>query len=389
MPWRTATVETERARFVLEAQLGEDLSFSELCRRHGISRPTGYKWLQRAEKEGLTALQDRSSRPHSCPHAMAPATEARILEIRKRRGWGARKIRRVLLREIETVPSVDAIHRALDRAGKVDHSKPRRRRTHPGRPLPMPDEPNATWTADFKGEFRTRDGHLCFPLTVQDGYSRFLLECRGMLRLDLQATIRRFRALFREFGLPDRIRTDNGHPFASTAIARLSQLSVWWITLGVAPELIEPGKPQQNPRHERMHRDLKKETASPPRAHLRAQQGCFNRFRQIYNVERPHEALAMETPSAVYVPSAQPYVERADPLEYPAHFEVRLVSQDSTIRWKSRKVFVSHLLGRQNVGLEQIADAVWSVYFGPVHLGWLDEADFRIMDVRERKKRRR
>ena len=153
MPWRTATVETERARFVLEAQLGEDLSFSELCRRHGISRPTGYKWLGRAEKEGLTALQDRSSRPHSCPHAMAPATEARILEIRKRRGWGARKIRRVLLREIDTVPSVDAIHRVLDRAGKVDHSKPRRRRTHPGRPLPMPDEPNATWTADFKGEF--------------------------------------------------------------------------------------------------------------------------------------------------------------------------------------------------------------------------------------------
>jgi transposase InsO family protein len=389
MPWRTPTVETERARFVLEAQLA-DLPFAELCRRHGISRPTGYKWLRRADEQGLSGLHDRSRRPRSCAHATPEHVVERILQVRKRRGWGARKIRSVLKKDpgLQAVPTVDTIHRVLDRHGCVEHTKARRRRTHPGPPLPFPDEPNGTWTADFKGEFRTRDGYLCFPLTVQDGYSRFLLECRGMLRLDLQATIQRFRHLFRELGLPLRIRTDNGHPFASTAIGRLSQLSIWWITLGITPELIEPGKPQQNPRHERMHRDLKKETASPSRADLRAQQRCFNQFRRTYNYERPHESLAMQTPATLYRPSARAYSERPEPITYPAHFEVRLVSQDSTIRWKARKIFVSHLLGRKEVGLEQIADGIWSVYFGPVHLGWLDEADYRIMDVTGGKRRR-
>ena len=390
MPWRTSSVETERARFVLEAELS-DLSFAELCRRHGISRPTGYKWLERYEGQGVDGLGDRSRRPHSCPHATPQHVVDRILEVRKRRGWGARKICGVLAKDpaVDPVPTVDTIHRVLDRNGYIDHRKPRRRRTHPGPPLPIPEEPNSTWTADFKGEFRTGDGHLCFPLTVQDGYTRFLLDCRGMLRLDLQATMRRFRHLFREVGLPERIRTDNGHPFASTAIAGLSQLSVWWISIGILPELIEPGKPQQNGRHERMHRTLKEDAASPPRADLRAQQARFNGFRRVFNHERPHEALAMQTPSDLYHPSPRTYTEHPQPLEYPAHYELRLVSQDASIRWHSRKVFVSSLLGRRWVGLEQVRDGVWSVYFGPVHLGWLDEADFRIMDVKERTKRRR
>jgi hypothetical protein len=210
-----------------------------------------------------------------------------------------------------------------------------------------------------------------------------------MLRIDLQATIRRFRHLFREFGLPRRIRTDNGAPFASTAIAGLSQLSVWWIGLGIKPERIEPGKPQQNGRHERMHRTLKKETALHPRAHLRAQQSCFNEFRRIYNHERPHESLNMETPAAVYSPSPRPFTTRPEPLEYPGHFEIRRVSGDSTLRWRCRKVFVSSLLKQHSVGLEQVAEDVWSLFYGPVHLGWLDEADCRIMDVKERSRRRR
>lgn len=390
MPWSTITVETERARFVLEAQLS-DLSFSELCRRHGISRPTGYKWLERVEGEGFDGLKDRSRRPHSCAHAIPAELVDRILALQKRRRWGARKLRRLLQDDpaVDVVPSVDTVHRILARHGRVNHSKPRRRRTHPGPPLPFLEEPNGTWTTDFKGEFRTRDGHLCFPLTVQDGHSRFLLDCRGMLRLDLDATFRRFRHLFREFGLPQRIRSDNGHPFASTAIARLSQLSVWWIELGITPELIEPGKPQQNPRHERMHRDLKRETALSPRANLRAQQDSFNRFRRIYNHERPHEGLNLETPASFYRPSPRPYTDSPDRLEYPLHFESRRVSGDHTLRWKNRKVFVSTLLKRRLVGLEQVADGVWSVYFGPLHLGWLDEADFRIMDVKERSRRQR
>lgn len=387
MPWRTATVETERARFVLEAQLSDE-SFSEICRRHGISRPTGYKWLERG-KQDLTALADQSRRPLSCSHATSADVVEQILEIRKRRGWGARKIRRVLKNKLacESLPSVDTVHRILDRHDLVQHGKARRRQTHPGPPLPFPDYPNGTWTADFKGEFRTRDGNLCFPLTVQDGYSRFLLDCRGMLRLDLEATMRRFRRLFHEFGVPERIRTDNGTPFASRALGRLSRLSIWWVMHGITPELIEPGKPQQNPRHERMHRDLKREVTRPPRANLSAQQLAFNQWRRIYNIERPHESLGLETPSSIYRPSARPFNERPASLEYPAHFEIRRVSGDSTMRWKNRKVFVSFLLHGYDVGLEQINDGVWSVFFGPVHLGWLDEADYRIMDVQGKKRR--
>ncbi len=390
MPWRTATVETERARFVLEAQLS-DLSFAELCRRHGISRPTGYKWLERANEQGLTGLADRSRRPHSCAHATGNEVVARVLEIRKRRGWGARKIRRVLENDpdVACVPSVDTIHRILERHGKVEPRTPRRRRTHPSAPPLDPEEPNVTWTADFKANSGPGTGICASPspcrTATPDSYSNAAACCVSTCRPPCSASA----TSSGRFGLPQRIRTDNGHPFASNAIARLSKLSVWWVTLGIIPEFIEPGKPQQNPRHERMHRDLKRETALPPRANQRAQQRRFNEFRRIFNFERPHEGLGMDIPSERFRPSPRSYEETSKPLEYPAHFEVRLVSQDSTIRWNSRKVFVSHLLGRQHVGFEQVAEAVWSVYFGPIHLGWLDEADYRIMDVMERKRRRR
>jgi transposase InsO family protein len=383
-------VEKERTRFVIEAELS-DLSHAELCRRYNITRPTGYEWLRRYRTDGLDGLKDRSHRPYSCAHATAPSVVTRVLQIRDKRGWGARKIRKKLADDpsIPVPPSTDTINRILLREGRITPGKPRRRRAHPGPPIPILPEPNGTWTADFKGEFRTQDGKLCYPLTVQDGYSRFLLECRALLSLDQQATVRRFRHLFRTFGLPKRIRTDNGPPFASIAIAGLSQLSVWWISLGIIPELIEPGKPQQNGRHERMHRTLKEETALPPQADIRAQQSRFNDFRKVYNRERPHEAINMETPAVLYSPSPRPFTDRPNPLEYPAHFELRRVSGDSTLRWRVRKVFVSSLLKHTIVGLEQIAEDVWSVFYGPVHLGWLDEADYRIMDVKERSRRRR
>jgi putative transposase len=388
MPWRTATMVTERARFVLEAERSFH-SFSELCRRHNISRPTGHKWLDRYREEGLDGLQDRSHRPHSCPHATPDDVVKRILAIRRRRKWGAPKIQRVLRNELEVVPSIDAIHRVLQARGLVRSRKPRRRRTHPGKPSDHMEQPNATWTTDFKGEFRTGDGRLCYPLTVQDAHSRFLLACKGLPTLEIQPVRRRFERLFQEYGLPERIRSDNGHPFASPALGRLSQLSVWWIELGIIPELIEPGKPQQNGRHERMHRTLKADTASPPRANLRAQQRTFDQFRLVYNHERPHEALGQETPASIYRNSKRLYSKKADPFAYPGHFEVRLVAQDSTIRWNNQKVFVSHLLARKDVGLEEVGENVWSVYFGPVHLGWLDESDYRIMDVQGRKRRKR
>ncbi len=387
MPWRTQTIMDERARFVLEAQ-NSYLSHAELCRRYGISRPTGYKWLKRYEAEGLEGLGDRSHRPASCPHTTPQHVADRILEVRKRRGWGARKLAAVIEREFGYAPSADTIHRLLDRHDLLKRKKPRRRRTHPGRPVVPMDRPNATWSADFKGQFRTLDGELCYPLTVQDGHSRFLLDVRAFPAPTLELTIPRFRRIFRSYGLPDRILTDNGAPFASNALGRLSQLSVYFVTLGITPEFIEPAKPYQNGRHERMHRTLKRRTAKPPRASLPAQQRAFNAFRSVYNEQRPHEALEQRTPRTVYEPSVRPFPRRLPEITYPDHFELRLVSQDSTIRWKGQKVFVSHLLGRLYVGLEEVGDGVWSVFFGPVHLGWLDERDYRIMDVTGKKRRR-
>ena len=388
MPWRTKTIMDERARFVFEAENGH-LSFAALCRRYAISRPTGYKWLRRHEEGGLGELSDRSHRPRSCPHAVAPEIEARIVELRTRRRWGAPKLHTLLEREFDGVPAVSTIHRILVRHDLVRKRKPRRRREKGSASPLAADRPNALWTVDFKGQFRTGDGVLCYPLTIQDAYSRFLLDCRGLTSPALEPTIATFRRLFRTFGLPDRIRSDNGQPFASAvSLARLSQLSVWWIRLGITPELIQPGKPQQNGRHERMHRTLKRETTRPPRSTLQSQQVAFNTFRRVFNEERPHQALGQRTPASLYRASERPLPKRPAPLTYPPHFEVRWTSQLGQIRWRNRFIFVSRNIRYQPLGLEEIGPGLWAVFYGPVHLGWLDEADFRIMDVRGPRRRR-
>lgn len=273
--------------------------------------------------------------------------------------------------------------------GFVQPRTPRRRREIPARAPFEADHPNALWTADFKGQFRTLDGCTCYPLTVQDAHSRFLLDCRALEAPTTDSTIRRFRRLFRTYGLPDRIRTDNGQPFAiAAAIGRLSQLSAWWVRLGITPELIQPGKPQQNGRHERMHRTRKRETTRPPRASLPAQQAAFNTFRRGFNEERPHQALDQRTPASIYQPSHRSVPQRPAPVEYPSHFEVRRVSQLGNIRWKSAVVFVSRIIPYEPVGLEEVGTGLWAVRYGPLHLGWLDESDFRIMDVRGKRRRR-
>jgi len=388
MPWRTQTVMDERAQFAVEASRSIR-SFAETCRRFGISRPTGHKWLQRYQADGVRGLADQSRRPRSCAHATAQPVVDRILELRRQFDLGARKIQRLLREEFDTVPCVDTVHNVLKRHGCVEPRKPRRRQSHPGPPPTSMDHPNDVWTADFKGEFKTGNGRYCYPLTIQDGYSRYLLDCRALSRLDLKGTTASFHHLFRTLGLPNRIRTDNGPPFATRAIGRLSQLSVGWIKLGIRPELIEPGKPYQNGRHERMHRTLGERTAMPPAADLRAQQKRFDAFRSFYNTVRPHESLGQETPASFYEPPDRSLPATPEPLIYPAHFELRLVSQVGNIKWRKRIVYVSRLLSRELVALEPIADGISSVYFGPVHLGWLDERDFRIMDVRRLQQKHR
>jgi len=245
-------------------------------------------------------------------------------------------------------------------------------------------EPNAVWCADFKGHFKTRDGRYCYPLTVTDGFSRYLLECQGLRAPSTVLSKPVFTRVFEEHGLPSIIRTDNGAPFATTALGRLSELSVWWIRLGIAPELTEPASPQQNGRHERMHRTLKAEAVQPSAGNLSAQQVRFNRFRSEFNDERPHEALGQETPASVYLPSPRPLPRKVPEVEYPAHFEVRYVSANGGIRWKCAWVNVTTVLIGEHVGLEEVGDGAWDVYFSNVRLGRLDERRMRVEDKQGR-----
>ena len=383
MPWSETTPMDERLQFVADVRRERE-DMAVLCRRYGISRKTGYKWLARYAAHGAVGLAERSHRPHTCSHATAPDAVEALCELRRRHPtWGPKKLLAVLARRAPALalPALSTAAALLKRAGLV--TAPRRRRTpgHPGRPTAPMDAPNAIWTADFKGEFRLRTGRYCYPLTVADGYSRFLLACHGLPSTATTGVQPVFRQLFREYGLPDRIRSDNGVPFATVALGRLSALSVWWVRLGILPDLIEPSSPAQNGRHERMHRTLKAEATRPPDAHARAQQRRFDTFRAEYNTERPHEALGQATPASWYAPSPRPYPERLPPLEYPAHCEVRRVSRNGGIRWHNHWVNVSHVLAEEYVAFEEIDDGLWSVTFGPLVLGRFDERQLRIEDA--------
>jgi putative transposase len=372
----------ERARFIRDWER-DDLSFTELCEHYGISRTIGYKWLARYEAHGVEGLKDQSRRPHCSPNRTPAELVERVLEIRRKHPtWGGWKIVGVLQRQgCRQIPGSSTIDDILHRQG-LTRSRPRRRRPgHPGRPTTTAHTANDLWTADFKGEFRLRTGAYCYPLTVADQFSRYLLACTARLSTAHAGAQPVFERLFREYGLPRAIRTDNGTPFASVGLARLSRLSVWWIKLGIHPELIEPARPQQNGAHERMHRTLKAEATRPPAGSFSAQQRCFNRFRSIFNEERPHAALDQSTPADLYRPSLRAFPTRVPTVEYPAHFEVRYVSRNSGIRWKHRWVNVSSVLAEEYVGLEAIDDGVWALYFANYLIGRLDERTYRIDEI--------
>jgi transposase InsO family protein len=362
-------------------------SMTELCARFGISRRVGYKWLGRYETVGLAGLEDQRRVAAHYPNRMADEVAAALLACRQAHPtWGARKLRAYLSRRQPRVawPAASTIGTLLKRHGLAH---PRRRRPHPGhpgRPLSVMDAPNAVWSVDFKGQFRLGSGAYCYPLTVVDGYSRYVLGVRGLPSVATRGVRPVFERLFREYGLPVRIRSDNGAPFATTALGRVSPLSVWWLRLGILPELIEPASPQQNGRHERMHRVLKAEATRPAAATFGAQQRRFNRFQAEYNRERPHEALGQGTPATHYTASPRPYPAQLPELGYPGHFERRYVSANGGIRWQNTWVNVSHVLAGEHVGLEEVADGVWSVYFGPVLLGRFDERDGHIRGAHNR-----
>jgi transposase InsO family protein len=379
----------ERLRFVQDIHR-PGWSIAEVCRRYGVSRKTGYKWLAAYAQAGPAGLADGSHRPTTCPHATAPEVVRLILQLQRRYTWGARKVRQLLMGRVPTaeIPAKTTVHRILERHGRVQPRRRSRRRFHQGPPQAPMNAPNAVWTTDFKGQFRTGNGVYCYPLTVQDGATRFLLGCQGLLAPTTAATQPVFERLFRRYGLPERIRSDNGAPFASNAMGRLSTLSVWWIRLGIRPDLIEPAHPEQNGRHERMHKTLKAATARPPQRDLGAQQQAFDGFRRRYNTVRPHEGLADATPGSAYTASPRRYRSVPPSVVYPGHYERRLVSRNGGIRWNKTWVNVSHLLAELEIGLEEIDDGLWNVYFGPVWLGRFHEAVGCIVDQLNRSARR-
>ena len=390
MPWSQTLPMDQRTQFIAD-HLRQRYSMSELCEQYGISRKTGYKWIERYLAHGPEGLAERSRRPGSSPNETAPAIVQALLAQRQRHpSWGGKKLLTVIERRH---PDWDLPHRStvcdiLNRHGLVPRKRRRRALGHPGRPSSAILAPNECWCADFKGQFKTGDGRYCYPLTVTDGFSRYLLGCQGLDSTRVAEAKPVFTRLFKEYGLPQRIRTDNGVPFATTTLARLSSLSAWWVRLGVLPELIEPGKPQQNGRHERMHRTLKAETTRPAAASLQAQQRRFNRFAHEFNFERPHEALEQNTPASYYQCSPRPMPDRLPPLVYPDRFEVRYVSYNGGIRWNKHWVNVSIVCAGEYVGLEEIDDGLWNVYFGALRLGRLHERHMRIEDAYGQLRRR-
>ena len=382
MPWSNLSPMDHKTQFIADF-LRHSQSITELCSHYGISRKTAYKWINRYLHDGASGLEDRSRKPKSCPHRSDPDIVDALLDARRLHPtWGPKKLLKLLSkRHPDRIwPARTTVCDLLARHGLIKKPRKRRHLSHPGKPSSIISAPNQVWCADFKGQFKTRDGLYCYPLTITDGFSRYLIGCQGLLTTETACAKPVFERAFREFGLPDRIRTDNGVPFATVSLARLSSLSAWWIRLGILPELIEPGKPQQNGRHERMHRTLKAETTRPAAGNLRAQQRKFNAFQEEYNQIRPHEAINLETPASVYGASPRPYPKRLPPLEYPAYFETRYVSHNGGMRWNSDWVNVSICCAGEYVGLEEIDNGIWNVYFGPVKLGRLIEEKMRIED---------
>ena len=371
----------EKARFVFEYEQDEH-TMTELCARYGIARETGYVWLRRYRALGLEGLLERDRAPARHPNQTAAAIEQLVLELRQAHmRWGPRKLKRILERDQSgrAWPAASTIGALLKREGLVVPRKKRRKTAPYTEPLAHADGPNRVWCADFKGWFRAANGERIDPLTISDAHSRYLLRCQAVEKTDTARVGAIFEAAFREYGMPQAIRTDNGAPFASTAIAGLSRLAVWWIKLGIVPERIQAGHPEQNGRHERMHRTLKQEVATPPAKDRRAQQRQLQCFRQEYNQLRPHEALNMQTPASIYVPSQREYPRETPEPVYPESMLVLSVHSKGQFRWKKRHdVFLTEVLWGERIGLLPIDERWYTIYFAQYPIARFDSRFSRL-----------
>lgn len=379
MPWQTESLMSQRLEFVravLHRAPGETIH--DICRAVGISEKTGHKWLGRFEAGGPAALADHSHAPHRPAHPVPAEIVTAVCNLREAHpSWGARKLRVTLLRADPTVawPAPSTITTVLKRAGLVSaRRRSLRERTTWATGLTQPSAPNDVWTADFKGEFRLASGPYCYPLTIFDLRSRYVLRVTALAGTASDPTAAVFQRCFAEFGLPRVMRTDNGVPFcAPLALGTLSTLAVWWIRLGIRPERIAKGVPQQNGVHERTHRTLDEEAIRPPSPSFPAQQTRFDRWQHVFNHERPHEALCGDTPAMHYTPSPRPLPARLPIVEYPATSHLRRVSPTGVVAWRDQRVFLSEVLRGEYVGFEETADREWTIQFGSLRLGIYSE----------------
>jgi putative transposase len=385
MPWRASSVVNERMRFVVEFQTG-DWTMTELCRQYGISRPTGYALRERFEREGIAGLQDRSRAALRHPNQMRVEIEEQILELRRAHpSWGPKKLRAYLQQKRPGTrwPAQSTIGELLQREG-LSVTRAKRRKVPPySQPFGSIAGPNQTWCMDFKGWFRTGDGERIDPFTLTDAYSRYLLRCQAVDKSNTEQVRGVLEASFREYGMPRAIRSDNGAPFASRAIAGLSRLAVYLMKLGIVPERIAAGHPEQNGRHERMHRTLHAETARPAAANRRAQQRMFDEFRQQYNQERPHEALEQRTPASWYAPSRRAYPARVPPPEYDSDLLVRRVQKHGEFKWKDQPIFLTQALADEAIGLEAMDDRYYRIYFARFPIACFDSHQCRVRTLGE------
>lgn len=372
MPWEETCVMNQRVKFIADYLEGV-YQMTELCDSYGISRKTGYKWVDRYEHLGIDGLKDLSRRPHSHPNTTDQWTREQIIQTKlAHQGFGPKKVIDFLRMQYpkHRWPADSTAGEILSRAGLVKARKRRRKVNADSQPFSHCHGPNDVWSVDFKGHFAVGSGQRCYPLTLTDNFSRYLLQVRA-LRKTGQAQVQPWLEWsFREYGLPDAIRSDNGPPFASLALGGISELSKWWIKLGIKPERIEPGKPQQNGRHERMHRSLGQCTG---KASMSSQQRAFNQFVKEFNEQRSHEALQRRTPAQVYYSSGRIFPNRLAPIEYDQGFHVRQVRHNGEIKWQGQLLYISQVLTKEPVGLKQISDAQWEIYYSFYLLGAYDE----------------
>ena len=374
MPWKIISAMNQKIQLIADWQ-SKNLSLTDLSQKYGISRPTVYKLIERYERYGIEGLKEQSRAPKTCPHRTPEKVISLVIQEKlKNRKRGPRKIRAQLKRQHPNLelPAISTIAYWLKKEGLVAKRKKRLRVPPYTQPFCECKAPNDVWSIDYKGQFYMKNGHVCYPLTISDNLSRFLLGCKALQGPRYAPTKKHLELIFREYGLPDAIRTDNGTPFAGKGIGGLSRLSVWFIQLGITPERIEKGCPEQNGRHERMHRTLKNDVLDSIAGNLKEQQKAFDIFRHDFNHNRPHESLNDQTPNEFYKKSNRPYIDHPNMPEYGYDYTVRHVKHGGEIKFKGRMFYVTGLLAKQPVGLKEIADGIWQLQYSFYVLGSVD-----------------